>query len=83
MQMHVNDKHDIPKSVRIIAYFGFILCPKLKRIKKRCKEKLYQISKITRYKDFNLTPRAVWKLYITTIRPIIEYGMMAYCDKNI
>ena len=72
---------NLPLTVRIL---GLFFDPKLnwseqvKIVKKKCKKKLYKLARIAYHKDFNLSPNAVWKLYLTTIRPVIEYGFIIY-----
>ena len=44
----------------------------------RVKHKLYQLQRIANSKHFNLAPKTVWKLYLSTIRPVIEYGLGIY-----
>ena len=44
----------------------------------RCNKKLHQLARIAYCPDYDLSPRSVWKLYVTTIRPIIEYGLNVY-----
>ena len=50
---------------------------------KKSKYKLHQLRKITYCKDYNLSPKCVWKLYISTIRPMIEYGFCVYSKPGI
>ena len=77
-RMKVDDPHNIPLWVRILGlYFDCKLTwqQHTNHIINRVKQKLYQLRRITHCKRFNLSPRVVWKLYISTIRPIIEYGL--------
>ena len=45
--------------------------------------KLHQLRKIAYSNTYSLSTHAIWKLYITVIRPIIEYGLVIYGNKNI
>ena len=44
------------------------------QITNRVKQKLYQLHRITFSKYCNLSPTIVSKLYLSTIRPIMEFG---------
>ena len=83
--MKVSDNHNIPLSVRIL---GLFFDPKLnwneqiKTVLKKCKLRMYKLAKISYHKDFNLSPQCVWKLYLTTIRPIMEYGLNIYGNNS-
>ena len=80
-QMNISDNHSIPLCVRIL---GLFFDPKLnwteqiKTIIGKCKGRIYKLAKIAYHKDFNLSPYAVYKLYLSTIRPSIEYGFSIY-----
>ena len=84
-RMRVSDPHKIPLHVRIL---GLLFDPKLSwnehitSIVKRCNQKLYQLSRIAYCPDYNLSPKNVWKLYTSTIRPIIEYGLCVYSTSS-
>ena len=84
-QMNISDNHSIPLCVRIL---GLFFDPKLnwteqiKTVIGRCKGRIYKLAKIAYHKDFNLSPYAVYKLYLSTIRPSIEYGFSIYSGTN-
>ena len=86
-KLKVGDPHSIPLSVRILGlYFDPHLewTQHIQQIENRVKHKLYQLQRIAYCKRFNLSPTTVWKLYLSTIRPIIEYGFAIYgSDKNL
>ena len=85
--MLVGDPHNIPLWVRILGLFydcHLTWNQHVNQIEKRVKQKLYQLQRITYCKRFNLSPRVTWKLYLSTIRPIIEYGLAIYgTNRNI
>ena len=80
-RMNTNDPHSIPLWVRIL---GLYFDPKLnwnqhvQHIINRVKHKLYKLQRIAQSPYFHLSPKVVWKLYLSTIRPIIEYGLGIY-----
>ena len=80
-QLNISQNHSIPLCVRIL---GLFFDPKLnwneqiKTVISRCKGKIYKLAKIAYHKDFNLSPYAIYKLYLSTIRPSIEYGFSVY-----
>ena len=84
-QMNVSQNHSIPLCVRIL---GLFFDPKLnwteqiKTVIGRCKGKIYKLAKIAYHKDFNLSPFAIYKLYLSTIRPSIEYAFSVYSGSN-
>ena len=84
-QMNVSDNHSIPLCVRIL---GLFFDPKLNWVEQiktvigRCKGKIYKLAKIAYHKDFNLSPYAVYKLFLSTIRPSIEYAFSVYSGTN-
>ena len=79
--MKTNDTHTIPPNVRIL---GLLFDPHLtwsnqiQKLLKRCNQKIYQLARIANHDEFNLTPNNIWKLYCSTIRPIIEYGITTF-----
>ena len=81
------DVHNtLPESVRIL---GLLFDSKLnwnfhcKQTIRKVQTKLYQLGKITYHPDINLRPPSAIKLYISTIRPIIEFGMTAYGSSSL
>ena len=81
----VNDPHTIPLWVRILGlFFDTHLSWKqhVNQIVNRVKHKLFQLQRIAYCKRFNLSPRVIWKLYLSTIRPVIEYGLSIYGSNN-
>ena len=47
-------------------------------IKNKVKFKIHQLRKIAYSDTYRLSTHAIWKLYLTVIRPIIEYGITIY-----
>jgi hypothetical protein len=54
----------------------------INEIEKRVKKKLHQLQCIAYSDKFKLSTMAIWKLYIQTIRPIMEYGLCIYANSN-
>ena len=84
-KLSAGDPHSIPLWARIL---GLYYDPKLKwnqhvnQIVNRVKQKLYQLQRITYSPRFRLNTKTVWKLYQSTIRPIMEYGLSIYGTTN-
>ena len=84
-RMTTRDDHTIPLMVRILGlYFDPHLTwnRHVDSIVKRCKQKLFQLGRIAYCKDYDLSTKNIWKLYISTIRPVIEYGLSIYSSTN-
>ena len=84
-KLGTRDPHSIPLWVRILGlYFDPKLTwkPQIDQIVNRVKQKLHQLQRITYSPRFKLPTKTVWKLYQSTIRPIMEYGLCIYGTNN-
>ena len=85
-QIKSTDKHNIASSVRIL---GLYFDPKLNwndtvnKIKNKFRFKLYHLKRIAYSKLFKLSPWAIWKLHLSTMRPIMEYGITIYSSSSL
>ena len=85
-RINTNQMSDMVESERFLGlYFDPKLTWKshLKQIKDRVEIKLHQLRKIAYSDTYNLSTYSIWRLYLTVIRPIIEYGLVVYGNDNI
>ena len=84
-QMKMVDKHTIPHSIRIL---GLQYDPKLnfnahvEKIYNSCMSALYHLARIAYCPQYRLSPLAIWKIYLSCIRPKWEYGMCIYSSSS-
>ena len=70
-------------------FLGLYFDPKLtwkehlKKTTDKINIKLHQLRKIAYSDTYNLSTHAVWRLYISVIRPILEYGLVVYGNDKI
>ena len=84
-RMKTNESINLKKHVRIL---GLLFDPKLywkehiNILIQKCKFKLHQLRQIAYCKYYRLSTYAIWKLWLTVIKPKIMYGICTYSSAN-